>query len=227
MTTDTDARPRGVSRRHLFRTAGAGVAAAAGTPLAAATASAQTAPPPLEALESLSAAQADILEVICARLIPSDDAGPGAFEARAAHYIDRALSGPLRASRDAYAAGLAAVDAWAQHTRGAAFVALAPADQDAVLADVENDVATGFMPSAAAFFALVRTHTLQGTFCDPCYGGNAGFVGWDLIGYPGVRLSVGPEDQRLTKPSAERRSAWAEPMFARGGGKAKGAGHDH
>ena len=34
---------------------------------------------------------------------------------------------------------------------------------------------------------LVRAHTIQGTFCDPYYGGNANFVGWDLIGYPGVR----------------------------------------
>ena len=34
---------------------------------------------------------------------------------------------------------------------------------------------------------MVRTHTLQGTFGDPYYGGNANFVGWDLIGYPGVR----------------------------------------
>ena len=28
---------------------------------------------------------------------------------------------------------------------------------------------------------------MQGTFGDPYYGGNANFVGWDLIGYPGVR----------------------------------------
>ena len=32
---------------------------------------------------------------------------------------------------------------------------------------------------------MVRTHTLQGTFGDPYYGGNANFVGWDLIGFPG------------------------------------------
>ena len=44
---------------------------------------------------------------------------------------------------------------------------------------------------------MVRTHTLQGTFGDPYYGGNANFVGWDLIGYPGIRLNVTSEDQRL------------------------------
>jgi gluconate 2-dehydrogenase gamma chain len=54
-----------------------------------------------------------------------------------------------------------------------------------VLTDMENNVATGFVPNAAAFFNLVRAHTIQGTFCGPYYGGNANFVGWDLIGFPG------------------------------------------
>src|SRR5262249_31711701 len=136
----------------------------------------------LEALETLTAAEADTLEAIVARLIPSDANGPGATEARAAHYIDRALTGPLRGARGAYAAGLAALDAYAQSSKGAAFAKLSAVDQDAVLTDVEKNVATGFSPNAATFFNLVRTHTIQGTFCDPYYGGNADFVGWDLIG---------------------------------------------
>ena len=152
-------------------------------------------------------------------------------EARAAHYIDRALAGPLHASRDAYAAGLAAVDAYATARNGAPFVELAPDAQDAVLTDMESNVATGFMPNAAAFFNLVRAHTIQGTFCDPYYGGNAGFVGWDLIGYPGLRLSVGPEEQRLGAPKAVRRSAYQEVVFAPTGksvgGNRTGGDHDH
>jgi hypothetical protein len=87
------------------------------------------------------------------------------------------------------------------------------------------------MPNAAAFFNLVRAHTIQGTFCDPYYGGNADFVGWDLIGYPGLRLSVGPQEQRMRAPKAVRRSAYEEAMFApRGGslgGNRKGSDHDH
>ena len=63
--------------------------------------------------------------------------------------------------------------------------------------DVETGSATGFTGSSGAFFNMVRTHTLQGTFGDPYYGGNANFVGWDLIGYPGIRLNVTAEDQRL------------------------------
>ena len=40
-------------------------------------------------------------------------------------------------------------------------------------------------------------HTIDGTFCDPYYGGNANFIGWDLIGYPGVRVAVTAEQQRM------------------------------
>ena len=136
--------------------------------------------------------------------------GPGATEARAAHYIDRALTGPLRASREAYAAGLAAIDAYAQSSKGAAFAKLSAADQDAVLTDMEKNVATGFTPNAATFFNLVRTHTIQGTFCDPYYGGNANFVGWDLIGYPGMRMAVSEDEQRMKAPQPVRKSAYDE-----------------
>jgi gluconate 2-dehydrogenase gamma chain len=224
MASETDDAPRDVSRRDLFRTVGAGAAAAvAGAPLAPSPAVAQPHPataPQREALETLTAAEADILEAICARLIPSDENGPGAAEARAAHYIDRALTGPLRASRDAYAAGLAAIDVYAQASKGATFAKLSPRDQDAVLTDMENNA--GFMPNAATFFNLVRTHTIQGTFCDPYYGGNADFVGWDLIGYPGLRMAVGPDEQRMGVPKAVRKSAYDEAMFTM-----KGRGGDH
>ena len=141
---------------------------------------------PRAALQSLTAAEATVLEAMVARIIPADASGPGALEAGAATYIDRALAGVLSDSRKAYAAGLAAVDAHAQSTRGAPFAKLAPADQDALLAAMEKNAAPGFTPNASSFFNLVRNHTIQGTFCDPVYGGNANFIGWDMIGYPGL-----------------------------------------
>jgi gluconate 2-dehydrogenase gamma chain len=239
VASKTDDPAREVSRRDLFRTVGAGAAAAvAGAPLPAGDAVAQPQPYPsaqagdgrtggqLEALETLTATEADILEALCARLIPSDDNGAGAAEARATHYIDRALTGPLRSSRDAYAVGLAAIDAYAQQTKGAPFVQLSPRDQDSVITDVENNVATGFMPNAATFFNLVRTHTIQGTFCDPYYGGNANFVGWDLIGYPGLRMTAAPEEQRMSAPKAVRKSAYQEAMFTPKGSQ-RGGDHGH
>jgi gluconate 2-dehydrogenase gamma chain len=241
MPNDSDGRsaPRDVSRRHLFKQVGLAGAAAAVSAAVPAAAAAQTAATPspqavplpaprLEALETLTAAEADILEAMVARLIPTDENGPGATEARAAHYIDRALTGPLRGARASYAANLAALDAYAQEKKGAPFAKLAPADQDAVLTDMEKNIATGFTPSAAAFFALVRTHTIQGTFCDPYYGGNADFVGWDLIGYPGLRLTVTAEEQRMgARPAPVRQSAYADASFAMSGAGKKGGGHGH
>jgi gluconate 2-dehydrogenase gamma chain len=225
--TDDNA-PRDVSRRSLFKQVGAaGAAAMAGTPLAPGIAQERTAPSPtatvqLEGLETLTAAEADTLEAIVARLIPTDENGPGAAEARAAHYVDRALAGPLRSSREAYAAGLAALDAYAQSQRGAAFARLPAADQDAVLTDMEKNVATGFVPSAATFFNLVRAHTIQGTFCDPYYRGNANFVGRDLIGFPGLRMAVGEDEQRMKAPKPVRKSAYEDAMFTM-----KGGAHGH
>jgi gluconate 2-dehydrogenase gamma chain len=180
-----------VSRRDLLKGAGV-VAAAAG----AGAAGAQPAPAPVrrEALETLSAAEADVLEAFCARLIPSDETGPGAREARAAHYIDRSLAGALSASREAYRAGLTALDARAQATKGAPFARLGEADQDAVLMALEKD--------DPGFFGLVRGHTLQGMCGGAYYGGNAGFAGWDLIGYPGVRLNVAQAQQAFEPPAA-------------------------
>lgn len=147
-------------------------------------------------LETLSATEAGILDAVVARLIPNDALGPGAKEAGATRYIDRALAGALSASRQAYTSGLAALDRYARSSRGKAFAELSPTDQDSVLIDVETGAATGFTGSSAAFFNLVLSHTHQGTFGDPYYGGNKDYAGWDLIGYPGVRTMVTASDQK-------------------------------
>lgn len=236
-----DVKKSGVSRRDLLKRAGmAGAAFTIPlTPVAEESAAAHevTAPhmpygevpygevteaqtpaaPRREPIENLTAAEADVLEAICARIIPSDASGPGAREARAAHFIDRALGGALAASKPAYSAGFAAFDRYCRSSRGQPFLELSERDQDSVLIDVETGAATGFQGSSAAFFAMVRTHTLQGTFGDPFYGGNANFVGWDLIGYPGVRTEVSPDDQRLgAKLTPNHRSAYDTEMFTKG-----------
>src|SRR5258705_7908198 len=92
--------------------------------------------------------------------------------------------------------GLTFQDRYARPLRGKVFIELSATDQDSVLIDVETGAATGFTGSSAAFFNLVLSHTHQGTFGDPYYGGNADFVGWDLIRYPGVRTMVSASDQK-------------------------------
>jgi gluconate 2-dehydrogenase gamma chain len=215
---------KGVSRRDLLKRAGLAGAALTmpvtpATPAGLLNQSQSSAPKPAaaprrEPIENLTAYEADLLEAICARIIPTDANGPGAREARAAHYIDRALGGALSSSRQAYSAGLAAFDAYCKSSRRAPFTELPARDQDSVLIDVETGAATGFTGSSAAFFGMVRTHTLQGTFGDPFYGGNANFVGWDMIGYPGVRTNVSAEDQRLgVKLTPNHQSAYDNAMF--------------
>lgn len=224
-----DHKQRGLSRRDLLKHVGLAGAAAAvparafGTPPDAPPAESSVAQqgaassaPRREPVENLTAAESDLLEAVCARIIPTDANGPGAREARAAHYIDRALGGALASSKAAYTAGLAALERYSHSSRGGSFVTLSPRDQDSLLIDVETGAATGFPASSAAFFNLVRTHTVQGTFSDPYYGGNANFVGWDLIGYPGVRTNVSVDDQRLgAELTPNHKSAYDYDMFTK------------
>ena len=203
-----------LSRREwLKRAAVAGAAAA--VPVGALGAHRAEQAPAGSSFETLTAAEGETLEAITARLIPTDQQGPGAAEAHAVRYIDRALGGALASSLPAYRHGLAAVDRFAETAAGGRFARI-PADaRDGVLRAIEHGSAPGFAGSSAAFFAMVRSHTIQGTFSDPAYGGNEGFVGWELIGYPGVRTAVTPELQRMdVAPPARQVSAYDYPAFA-------------
>src|ERR1700722_7846908 len=102
-----------ISRRELLKRAGLAGGGAAGVPIEVLAAGEFAAAPPEgaaqalsparagEALENITAEESEVLEAIVARLIPTDATGPGATEARAARYIDRALGGALASSRQA------------------------------------------------------------------------------------------------------------------------------
>src|SRR5688572_10444236 len=183
---------RRLSRREMLRRSAA-LGAVAAIPANVLAQAASAAP-----YANLTAAEAATLEAIVARLIPADANGPGALEAGAARYIDAALGLALAAQRPAYVAGLAALDAYARASAGAAFAELKPERQDALLTDLEENRAPGFAPSSRAFFDLVLGATLEGTFGDPHYGGNRDYIGWELLGYPGLRLAVTAEQQRMS-----------------------------
>jgi gluconate 2-dehydrogenase gamma chain len=184
-----------LSRRELIFTS-------AFVPLAALTSAAQAAE------TALAPAQMKILEAFVERLIPRDELGPSAAEASAQIYIDRALAGPNAAEKQSFVDGLAAMDAFAKTSQGAAFADLPPEKRDAVISAMERGAAAGFA-NAQQFFTRVRRLTLEGMFGDPYHGGNRNFAGWDLIRYPGLRLAVGPEEQRMDKlPANYRRSAY-------------------
>lgn len=243
--------PRKISRRELLKGAGMAGAAAmlpvvtlpAAAPASQAPAPALPAPRgaavaaphlPRAPLENLTAAEAEVLEAIVARLIPSDEYGPGAVEAGAVNYIDRALGGALWGSRDEYRAGLAAFDLYCRRSRGAPFAELSATDQDSALIDAETGAATGagtgFPGSSAAFFNMVKSHTWQGTFGDPYYGGNVNFVGWQLIGYPGIRTAVtGTVQEQLEAGELEPsdRSAYDFEVFNKATARARSQGGAH
>lgn len=138
--------------------------------------------------------EALIVAAAASRIFPSDDSGPGAREAGVAVYIDRQLAGSYGRDRFRYTQppfedappelGYQAKETPRQIYREGLkglkdFHLLPPAERDTALQQIES----------SAFFALLRQNTIEGMFCDPLHGGNAGMVGWQLVGFPGPRMS--------------------------------------
>jgi len=147
----------------------------------------------------LTEAEARVVQAACARIFPSDENGPGATEANVIVYIDRQLAGPWGKDKYRYTQG-PWVESVPEHGYqakenpqqiyraaipglGADFANAPPAEQDARLRAIER----------STFFRLLRSHTLEGMFSDPLHGGNAGLIGWQLIGYPGPLMSYREE----------------------------------
>jgi gluconate 2-dehydrogenase gamma chain len=165
---------------------------------------------------ALTPQQSAVLRALIARLIPADATGPSGVDAGAADYIEKGLTGGLKDAAALYANGLSAVDAHATATYGAAYTALAADKQDAVLADLQAGTASGFAASATTFFMALKEHALQGMFCDPAYGGNKKFAGWDLLNYPGVRMPVPARYQRIgAKVPKAHMSTYADGQYAK------------
>src|SRR5436305_1940808 len=122
------------------------------------------------------------------RLMPGAPGKPGALDAGVLNYIDLALAGAYADQQDFYRRGLAALDAYCRKAHNEPFTRLSASQQDEVIKALEEGKATGFTwPSAQAFFNTLRTHTIEGMFADPVYGGNKDFAGWRLVGFPGAQ----------------------------------------
>jgi gluconate 2-dehydrogenase gamma chain len=137
----------------------------------------------------------------CERIFPSDENGPGAKEAGAVIYIDRQLAGPHGRDKYRYTKG-PWVESVPEHGyQGKAnpreiyregikqlgnFADLPAAGQDDRLRAIERSM----------FFQLLRTHTIEGMFCDPMHGGNIGLIGWQLIVFPGPVMSYRDEIEK-------------------------------
>jgi gluconate 2-dehydrogenase gamma chain len=131
------------------------------------------------------------------RLMPGAPGKPGARDAGVLNYIDLALAGAYADQQDFYRRGLTALDEYCRKTHGKSFVALSPAQQDEVITALEAGKASGFTwPSQQAFFNTLRTHTIEGMFADPVYGGNKDFAGWRLVGFPGAQPTFTAADMQ-------------------------------
>lgn len=157
-------------------------------------------------LRFFKAAEARVIAAACERIFPSDATGPGAKEAGVVIYIDRQLAGPYGADKYRYTKG-PFVESFPEHgyqakanpretysegitKLGASFDKLPVDGQIQKLQSIEK----------THFFQLLRAHTIEGMFCDPMHGGNVGLIGWQLIGYPGPRMSYHQDvDQHFGK----------------------------
>ena len=183
--------PQSMRRRHFLRLSTAGVGGA----LTGVRAQETQVKVPLRFFtreEALDVAAAT------AQIFPSDESGPGANEAGVVIYIDRQLAGPYGRDQHRYKAepfekgvpeqGYQGKESPAQiYREGLKQIAglhrLNAAERVAALTRIEGSL----------FFELLRTHTIEGMFCDPMHGGNADMVGWRLIGFPGPRMSYAGE----------------------------------
>jgi gluconate 2-dehydrogenase gamma chain len=124
---------------------------------------------------TLTAAQMEVVSALTSRILPAVDGRPGAGQAGAAYFIDRALGTFNAAQRPLYTAGIADLNRRAQAKVAgvASFAALTAAQQDDVIRDIE----------ATQFFQAVRLDTIVGTFALPTWGGNRDYMGWHLLGF--------------------------------------------
>lgn len=152
------------------------------------------------------------IKAAVARLIPSDDTGPGAIEAGVPEFIDRQMEGgfgqaslwymqgpfvpssPLfgyqgkMLPREVYRAGIAATDAWCRQNRGGKrFADLDAATQDEVLKGLEGETIRFADVGGKDFFGFLLQNTKEGYFSDPIHGGNKDAAAWKMIGFPGAR----------------------------------------
>ena len=143
-----------------------------------------------------TSSQAETLQALAERIFPKTDT-PGAVEAGALDYISQALAGDYAPCLRFYRRGLRALERYARTKFAADFSVLSDEQKDSLLMAFEAGEVTGFK-RAAEFFEMVRSHVLEGVFCEPQYGGNKEMVGWRMVDFPGQQF--GYADSYINRP---------------------------
>ena len=136
---------------------------------------ARTAAVEQQAFTILTPAEARTMDAFASQIIPSDPTSPGAKEAGAIWFIDRALgAGYFPEFREPIKAGAADLDARARRRRRgvASFADLSAGDQIRVMRQVEE----------APFFFMGRMLSVMGVLADPRHGGNRDHASSKILG---------------------------------------------
>lgn len=201
------------SRRMFFLKSGATTALVAAAPLAGcaiAPAEKSAENKAARRLVFLSPEEAKTMEAVVDTFVPKDEVGPGAVELGVVDFIDRRLgsgygvgtnlymSGPFGVGvgeqgtqsaltpRETWRIGLAELQEHCLKHRGnRRFEALSPAERNTVLLEVREGKATFASIPARDWLAQAFNDTMEGYFCDPIHGGNAGMGAWKMVGFPG------------------------------------------
>ena len=202
----------GFDRRTFLKSAMAGGAAAATVTLPNSADAQQGAPASAAAgYAFLNLAEAAFIEALVNHMVPADEFSPKGTDLGLHTYIDRALAGgwgkgerlymqgpwkqglpsqgyqlPLTPA-ELYRAGIAAADTFCVKTYGKRFEALAAAQRQEFLLNLQaGKVRFENGPPARDFFTTLYQNVMEGMFADPIYGGNRNKAGWKMIGFPGV-----------------------------------------
>jgi len=138
-------------------------------------------------LSFFTPAQAVEIDAITARIIPTTDT-PGAREAGAVYFIDRALMTFAVDQQKDYREGLPKFQARTHELFPglAGFSAATPEQQDQILHTFDAAQQATDRPqlvgAAQGFFDMLRLHTITAFLLDPDSGGDPNGIGWKLIG---------------------------------------------
>lgn len=122
----------------------------------------------------LSAADAEAIDALTARIIPSVEGRAGAHEAGVVFFIDKALATFNAGQKKIYANGVQDLNrrAAGKSKGSAGFAKLTTGQQDELLHEIEK----------SPFFQAARFDTIIGTFALPSWGGNRDYAGWHMLG---------------------------------------------
>ncbi|GAK11103.1 gluconate 2-dehydrogenase subunit 3 family protein [Geomicrobium sp. JCM 19039] len=154
-----------------------------------------------------------VLSAAVERIFPEDDIGPGAISLAIPYFIDKQLAGeygfnsreymegpffegaPTQGPqtgmrrREVFLYGVSKLQEIAQSEHDESFFDLEGEAQDEILGAFEQGEVDMTGVTSDAFFAMLRSSTLEGAYSDPVYGGNLNMDGWRMKQYPGGQMA--------------------------------------